>query len=235
MHCRDFESRLNDILDDRGQPRADAQLDAHAQVCEPCRQLLAGQQVLLAGLKHRPLPAAVSAGFADRVVAQVKPVVVARGASPSRVWWALGTVLSTAAAVLLVVSLVWQARRWNAPRPDNIVNDSPSAPAPNRPLPKRSGPQSGLAMSQADWLLEAPRLPSHIRGSYRGTIDNLAVALPETVQRLDEVEQYAPGIRPIRISFGLMFDALWRTIPGSRDEERPTRTSFQAIELRQIA
>jgi hypothetical protein len=237
MHCREFESRLNDILDNRGQPRADGQLVAHAQVCDPCRQLLAGQQALFAGLKHRPLAATVSTGFADRVVAQSGATfLVGNRVSPARAWWAVATVLSTAAAVLLIVSLVWQARRGNVPRLDNnVVNRDPATPAHERLAPNGRAPGSNLAMSQSDWLIEAPRLPSHIRGSYRGTLDNLAVALPETVQRLDEVEHYAPGIRPIRISFGLMFDALWRTLPGSRDEDRPTRTSYRAIELQQIA
>jgi len=228
MHCREFESRLNDILDDRGQPRADAQLAAHADACDPCRQLLAGQQVLFAGLKHRPLPP-VSAGFAGRVVAQAAPASVVSRGSSSRMWWALATVVSTASAVLLIVSLVWQARRGNVPQPsDNLVNQTPTAPARNH-----RAPGSGLALSQGDWLIEAPRLPSRIRGGYRGTIDNLAVALPETVQRAGE--HIAPGIRPIRISFGVLLDALWRTFPGSHDDERPTRTSYHALHLGQIA
>jgi hypothetical protein len=231
MHCREFESRLNDILDDRGQPRADRQLAAHAEACDPCRQLLEGQQALFTGLKHRPLPA-TSTGFAARVVAQAAPAptVTRSGSSSRRIGWALATVLTTAAAALLIVSLVWQARRGNVPQPsDNLVNHAPTAPSrPHRP-------PSGLAMSQADWLIEAPRLPSHFRGSYQGTIDNLAVALPETVQRLDEVEHYAPGIRPIRISFGVLLEALWRTFPGTHDDERPTRPSYQALDLGQMA
>ena len=237
MHCREFESRLNDILDDRGQPRADSQLAAHADGCDPCRQLLDGQQALFAGLKHRPLPA-TSLGFAGRVVAQAAPAVAsARGGmqpasnvpKSKRMLWALATVLGTAAAVLLVVSLVWQARRANAPLPENnVVEHKPSVP-----VQKRS--PSGFAMSQANWLIEAPRLPSRIRGSYRGTIDDLAIALPETVQRLDEVEHLAPGIRPIRISFGVLFEALWRTLPGTHGDEPPTRTSYHAIDLRQLA
>jgi hypothetical protein len=118
--------------------------------------------------------------------------------------------------VLLIVSLVWQARRgvasatWKHDR--EFSRCAAGASAWRREL--------GLAISQADWLIEAPRLPSRIRGSYQGTIDNLAVALPETVQRLDEVEHYAPGIRPIRISFGVLLDALWRTLPGSHDDDR---------------
>jgi len=229
MHCREFESRLNDILDDRGHPRADAQLAAHADACDPCRQLLVGQQILFTGLKHRPLPA-VSVGFAGRVVAQAAPTVVVARHSPSwRIGWALATVLSTAAAVLLIVSLVWQARRGNVPTPSGeIVQREPATPTA-----KGRAPGSGLALSQGDWLIEAPRLPSRIRGGYRGTIDNLAVALPETVQRIDE--HFGPGIRPIRVSFGVLLNAFWRTIPGTHDDEPPTRTSYHALNLRQLA
>jgi hypothetical protein len=231
MHCRDFETRLNDILDDRGQPRADAQLVAHADGCDPCRQLLDGQQVLFDGLKQRQFPTTAPA-FARRAVALAAPAMqVTRGASSRRIGWAIATVLSTAAAVLLIVSLVWQARRGVAPQRENTIVNSPAAP----PAHPHGGANTGLAISQADWLIEAPRLPSRIRGGYRGTMDNLAIALPETVQRLDEVEHYAPGIRPIRISFGVLLDALWRTLPGSHEDDRhPTRTSYQPSDLRQI-
>jgi hypothetical protein len=232
MHCRDFESRLNDILDDRGQPRADAQLAEHAAQCDPCRALLDGQQALFAGLAHRPLPAP-AAGFARRIALQVAPdVVVVRGASTRRVWWAVATVLSTAAAVLLVVSLVWQARRGAAPQPGDAVVNAPSSALPT---PHRA-PPGGLAVAHGDWLIEAPRFPSRIRGTYHGTIDNLAVTLPETVERLDEVEHYAPGIRPIRLSLGVLLNALWRTIPGSHEDAQPsTRTSYRPAELRHVA
>jgi hypothetical protein len=232
MHCREFESRLNDILDDRGPPRADTQLAAHAEACEACRRLLDGQQALWNGLVQRPLPS-TSAGFARRVVQQAAPeVVISRGAFARRIWWALATVLSTAAAVLLVVSIVWQARRGSAPQPgESVVNVPNTTPTtPNRAAP------GGLAMAHGDWLIEAPRLPSRIHGTYRGTIDNLAVTLPETARRLDEVEHYAPGIRPIRISFGVLLDALWRTIPGSHeDSPRSTRTSYRQADLRHVA
>ena len=232
MHCREFESRLNDILDDRGQPRADTQLASHAEACDPCRRLLDGQQALFQGLAQRPLPS-LSGGFARRVVQHAAPeVVVARGVSSGRIWWAVATVLSTAAAVLLVVSIVWQARRGQAPQPGESVVSLPET-APNTPNLAAPG---GLAVAHGDWLIEAPRLPSRIRGSYRGTIDNLAVTIPETARRLDEVEHYAPGIRPIRLSLGVLIDALWRTIPGSHeDNQRSTRTSYRQADFRHVA
>jgi hypothetical protein len=234
MKCREFESRLNDVLDDRGQPRADGQLAAHAATCEPCRELLDGQAALFAGLAHRPLAAAPASGFARRVVADAAPLVSLGESRFRRIGWALATVLSAAAAALLIVSLVWQARQNTAPREGNNVVTVPQ-PKPGESAPRRGGSGSGLAMAQADWLIEAPRLPSRIRGSYRGTIDNLAVALPETVQRLDEVEHYAPGIRPIRVSFGVLLDAFWRALPGGDSDEQPTRTSYQPYDHRHVA
>jgi hypothetical protein len=36
------------------------------------------------------------------------------------------------------------------------------------------------------------------------------------------VERYAPGIRPIRVSFTMLLEALWRAIPGmSADHPEP--------------
>ncbi|HEX5104887.1 MAG TPA: hypothetical protein VFV87_13800 [Pirellulaceae bacterium] len=233
MHCHEFETRLNHILDDRGQPRADAQLAAHAETCDDCRQLLLGQEMLLAGLR-RFSPPPVSSGFSRRVVAQAASAerlsARAMPASSSRkIVWALATVLSTAAVMLLIVSLIWQARRGPMPRPgDQVAKQSTPSPG-TASQPRRSRP-SGLAMTQP-----GVSQPNWIRG-YRGTIDNLAVTLPETVQRLDEVEHYAPGIRPIRISLGVLLDALWRAIPGSHgDEARPTRTSCLPVDLLRIA
>jgi hypothetical protein len=67
-------------------------------------------------------------------------------------------------------------------------------------------------------------------------MDNLAISLPETVQRLDEVEHYAPGIKPIRISLGVLFETLWRALPGTQDgDEQPARTSCLPFDLRRLA
>jgi hypothetical protein len=55
----------------------------------------------------------------------------------------------------------------------------------------------------------------------RGGIDELAGAFPETVERYGEVERFAPGIRPLRLSFALLWDTLFRALPGVRDDSRP--------------
>lgn len=242
MKCREFENRLNDLLDDRKRPEGDALLADHARDCEPCGQLLAGQQLLLAGIKRASLPATTS-GFARRVVEQASPAIqVARRApSSQRNWWAVGTLLTAAAAMLLILSLVWQARQGAIPvgndqaltDPQEIDNYPPDYRPAVRPE-NRSRPP-GLALAQADWLIEAPRLPATLR-EYSGTFDNLAITLPETVQRLDEMEHYAPGIKPIRISFGVLLDTLWNAFPGSSNAaQQPASTTYRRLDPRHVA
>jgi len=237
MKCREFNDRLNDLLDERSEPAGDARLAGHARECASCRLLLEDQQVVLATLKEVRVPA-MGSDFARCVVAKASAADVARRqVAPQRMLWAVGTLLSTAAAALLVVSLIWQARQGAWPFAGQSIAVTEDSHIPEQvdiAGPGRGAAPSGLALGQADWLIEAPRLPSHIRGRYRGTVDNLAVTLPETVQRLDEVEHYAPGIKPIRISLGVLLDTLWRTLPGGNHDERPTRTSYRGVELRHV-
>ena len=52
-------------------------------------------------------------------------------------------------------------------------------------------------------------------GGYGMAIADMATSLPDAVERIEEVERkYAPGIRPIRVSFAVLWEALWRSLPG---------------------
>jgi hypothetical protein len=88
-------------------------------------------------------------------------------------------------------------------------------------------------MTGADVLIGATRFPGQLR-SYE-----LNFTLPEAVERFEEVERLAPGIRPLRASFSVIWDTLCRTIPGVRESEadgKPReRTSYRLIECVQIA
>src|SRR5262245_18626492 len=112
MHCHEFEDRLNAALDERRNPEADFKLARHALECPPCHQLLDGHQALLTALQQLP-PPGLSSHFAQRVVAAsvvaAEPSIAARTAN--RGWLAVGTLLASAAAILIAVSLVWIARR----------------------------------------------------------------------------------------------------------------------------
>jgi hypothetical protein len=238
MQCHEFENRLNAVLDERNEPEADPRLTAHARDCPPCRQLLAGQRALFTGLRQSIAPP-LKARFAQQVVARAgTPQPASISPAPRRVWLAVGALLASAAAALLAVSLLWYARRGGpdvAPdssgQSSSVVTDSPSEK-------QRGGSQQGrnvgsFALAQPGWIIEAPRLPDHVQTS----IDHLPETLPATIERINQVERVAPGMRPIWRSFAFLWDALRHALPGARSEEPPprNRTSASWLERLQLA
>lgn len=223
MQCREFEDRLNLLLDERRPPGGDPLLAEHAQSCETCGQLLAGHEALLMGVSHwkrhrAPRPAG---DFSRRVVADVvaADLVAAEVVRPSRQAWLVAACLvATAAAVLLAVSIA----AWNSLGDGRVAESAPAvAKAPDGSLAAgeaaRSRAGGAGARPAALSLFAAPP------GGYRAAIADVASTLPDAVERLDQVERYAPGIRPIRISFTMLLEALWRTLPGrSADESQGT-------------
>jgi hypothetical protein len=232
MRCREFENRLNAVLDLRLPPEADPLLAAHAIHCDECRQLMSLQAVLLDDLSRRNLPP-LPRDFAGRVVATARreaPVLVARPRT-SRMWLAMGAVLTSAAVMLLAVSLVRFARRGERVAVETGNQESKFAgKAPRQPSRlaviqpgagrRKVAPPQPEAISGADWLIEAPRLPNRLR-EYRGAIDELVVSLPDAASRLDEVEQVAPGIRPLRATISTIWETLSLTNPAAGTKPGP--------------
>jgi hypothetical protein len=139
--------------------------------------------------------------------------------------------LASAAVMLLMVSLVRLARRGDAvaavhgKQGSSVVVKGPRQPsrlAVVQPgIARRKGPpQEPQAISGADWLIEAPRLPNRLR-AYRGAIDDLVVSWPDAASRLDEVERVAPGIRPLRASFSTIWETLTLTVPSAGTKPGP--------------
>jgi hypothetical protein len=54
MRCAEFEARLNDVLDERVEPAADAVLAEHAERCPRCAELAASHELLLEGARLMP-------------------------------------------------------------------------------------------------------------------------------------------------------------------------------------
>ena len=124
MNCGQFEARLNLVLDQRLSPAGDPALLAHAAVCASCDESLADHVDLMACVARSSVPR-VREGFANRVVAAAGPVsagvVVVRPRHVKRVLMALGVGLSSAAAMLLAISIVWQARRTDPSGGERVV------------------------------------------------------------------------------------------------------------------
>lgn len=136
MYCGQFETRLNLLLDQRRSPAGDPALTAHAAVCANCDELLADHVVLVTCASQSRLPQ-VSADFAHRVVAAAGPVAV-RPRRTRRLFMAACVALSSAAAMLLAISIVWKARQ--------------AEPSGAKPIVARQ------RMNSADFLVGAPHL-----------------------------------------------------------------------------
>lgn len=216
MQCREFEEGLNRLLDERRAPEADASLIEHAATCEPCRQLFAGQRVLLSGLRQRAA-VSVSADFSRRVLSTyqteaAEAIVLETSSAARRAWQLAAMVLATAAALAVGVSI------YLASQPGQ-----PATVAANPPLavphvdPGGNLASGNLAGGKGVRRHPAGGLSLYMRpsGGYGMAIADMASQLPEAVERMEEVERYAPGIRPIRISFAMLWDAFWRTLPGA--------------------
>ncbi len=141
MQCREFEDRLNFILDERGDPEADEALMEHARECRSCARRCSALLKTLALLSLQPLPQP-RANLADRVVAELhqprKPSDSASSAKHRRVMALLAT------AALLLVASVWLAASWNRQQPaaaDRVP--PPRARAAKQPLPSAVAESSG--------------------------------------------------------------------------------------------
>jgi hypothetical protein len=234
MQCHEFEHLLNAILDQRQSPPADPLLTAHAARCYSCQQLLVGQQALFFGLAKLAVPSQ-GREFSRRVVATatITPHRHVQLAT-RRAWFAVAAAASAAAAMLLAISLAWQARHRLPVLVDNQSLTMPSTMAAKSAgsnasrlailqsgrAPRRIAVSGQPTFTGGNLLLEAPRLSAHYR-HYCGAMDELAIALPGAVERLEEMEQMAPGIRPLRVSLTIVWDALCRTLPGARSNASP--------------
>ena len=111
MQCAEFESRLNDLLDQRRWLDADPRLAEHVRGCGECRNLAAAYEAVVVGLEQSRIPD-FSADLTERVLADYSSAsnskeltLAGRRAAPARNrTWAFAAL---AAAVLLAVALRW--------------------------------------------------------------------------------------------------------------------------------
>lgn len=226
MQCHEFDERMHEFLDARRLPEQDPALLAHAGECGSCRQQLAAQESLFRGLGARRI-AAVSPGFASRVVAQVHTADVRPALKPRRPWLLAAAIVSTAAAALLALGL-FVNRQGPDVQPGGLVQQEPDAGAHQPPkgliAVDPRGNQSPGPEAVAQTLRQPVDAPSAEMVPLEQAIQSLASQVPEAVQRLDEVEEATPGLRPVRTSFTLAIGTIRRTMP-QQARQRPPKSS----------
>lgn len=227
MQCREFEQRMNDVLDRRLAPQRDEALLRHAAECLPCCGLLDAQAALFAGLDRLETPSP-SAGFAAAVLVQSGGMVRAQaGPGSGRKWLVvLGGVVSIAAAALLAVFIASRTFEGIAARPPAKTSQPNAVPAGETiavrsKLATESKP--AIAKVAPPPRIEPQLSPPEEYKEYRQAINSLAAQFPQAVETIDEVQQATPGMRPIRVSFSMAIGTLQRTIPNRKREQRPMK------------
>jgi hypothetical protein len=232
MKCHEFEDRLQNLLDDRQAPEADALLVEHAAGCDPCGQMLAGQRLLLAGLRRgvtqRPGSQLAQNALAGYQTEPMEAVVLDGSSAGRRAWQVLAWMAATAAALVIAVSIYVSsqpARRQ--------IAAVPAPPETVRPTVPREGNPRPQVVQRAPTLGAFQFLP---RRGYGVAIADMATSsLPEAVERIEDVERFAPGIRPIRVSFAMLWEALWRTIPGHGPSEPDPKALYGGLDSTRLA
>jgi hypothetical protein len=230
MRCREFEGRMNDVLDQRLSPERDALLLRHAGECHACHQLLAGQAALLAGVELLETPP-LSTDFAGAVLVQSRenPVALEMNTRQSgkRSWLAPLAGLVSLAAIVLVAVWIGMSRHQDSARPTAV---KPASPAPKTvEIAKNSIPQKPSAPTSIAKAVSPPRVAPPVAAKeeyqeYRDAINSLTAQLPSAVERIEEVEQSTPAIRPLRASFSMAIGTLQRTIPSrTKRHTRPIK------------
>ena len=196
MRCEKFESRLNELLDERLPLSKAADAEEHLRQCSACRDLARAYESVLAGLQQAAIPPE-PAGLTRRIVFE------ARRPSVIRPWVFLrhrrvagGAMAFAAAAALLVAfGLSWLFN--SAGRHDQALRgDAGSLADSDQPRP------SDLAADQgaADDGPQSERRPTDIYDTKQ--IDATAVSsIPDATASLDVTHLNA--------------DELMRSLPGA--------------------
>jgi hypothetical protein len=229
MRCHEFEDRMNEVLDQRLAPERDALLLRHAGECISCRQLLDGQAVLFAGIELVETPS-LSRQFAAAVLVQSREIPAATETdtrrSGKKKWLGILAGLVSLAAVVLVAVWIGMSRQQNPARPTAVKPASPVvAPktmevASNLIPPKQSTPTS-IAKAVVPPRIAPPAAAKEEYQEYRDALNSLTAQLPSAVEKIDEVQQSTPAIRPLRASFSMAIGTLQRTIPNRTRRDTP--------------
>jgi hypothetical protein len=115
MQCEEFEDHLNAVLDERGRPDCDAELQLHIETCAECRHIAACYAVLLDGFYALATPEAPS-DLPARVLAEsYRPSTRARVAT--RMTAAIAIAAGLLIALIPLARVSWRGEKVATVRP----------------------------------------------------------------------------------------------------------------------
>jgi len=228
MNCVRFETRLDELLDERLPADSDAALNEHVETCRHCARLLADHQALLEAIESLGRPE-VRGDLATRILAEatsksgfMEPVFMATAISPAaggsqradvaqrtarRAAWIAAMV---AAALLVAVGV----REWIA------VHRAPALPA--AAIAESKAPKVDLPNLVFDKPSAVATADVRDLRADHSVAEVFSFANRIGPQQRRLMEQMSVGLKPVTHSMSAALNALRRTLPGS---ETPARSS----------
>ncbi len=232
MQCRDFEDRLNDLLDARQVPERDAILRRHAGECQTCRHFLDAQAALFTGmdlLETPPLPS----HFAATVLKNSGSLFSVSSHRPKSRWLAVAAGLSSLAAIVLVAVLIDMASQRPKENPAAVKPASPIATPSAIAVANDSDAKHLPTPESVAHAVVPPIVPPEMAAAsadqkrldeYQELFSSFTAGLPSAAKTMDDMQQSTPAIRPLRASFSMAIGTLQRTIPSrSKKDSRPLK------------
>jgi|GEM_PF-5624828 len=228
MKCDEFETHLDEILDERRRPEWDAQLREHSACCPRCRDLASAYGVLLEGfrsMKTPECPADMSTRVLESHLSRPRLTFPARAALPAA---AAAALFSTAAAILVAVFLTRDAQHEQVAL---VAPPVAQAPIAQDPVAQAKVKQ----IEQIKFELEQWKKVPLVGAVFASAADNDKSTDPYeelakgTGRSLANVVLRMPGIagprgvRPLQPSYGPEGVGVWPT--QMSDELRPVTAS----------
>jgi hypothetical protein len=184
MRCEDFESRLNEVLDNRSPLSSAPDVEDHVRQCGECRELARSYEAVLLGLRQGT-PQGEPSWPSRQIVRQSRGPRVLRFTDRRPAVFAL----AIAASLLLVLGLSWTATHHERPNATGGAGKLVHNPPLKHVTPPPNTPAAGAHQPTV------ARLPSTDAGSIPppSNVDGLMLSLPGT----DWAQDLADGLQPV--------------------------------------
>lgn len=212
MNCTDFERAIQGRLDARQVPLT-PDLRPHHDECAACRSFCASQEALLL-LAQSWTPPVPPPGLIDAVLADlslVLPVNRTFAAAASPAWGRIGGIMcSTAAMLVLTVTLLWTPKNAHQP----VTRIEPSQPPVETAIVSETlaGLFQGMNAEYTGLSAETSRALQDFSGlsDSAGLLKDLP---PTRSPRLERPVDWERWDRPVSDRVGQAFDFLWDALP----------------------
>ena len=214
MPYREFDERLQQVLDERHCPDADARLREIASVDETVAARLRAAELIASPTPPRYAP---SPDFADRILKRIREEDLAETrARHAPIWkrpafWMTGLGLTTAALVMFALSL---PRASN--EPEGIAATSSDAPL----VAEKGASTTRLASGEP---VATTFSPWDSQRALAGISKQLDV-------RQEKVVQLQSGLKPLRSTFNVTIHVLRSTVPNRTPSPSPQRRPQTEVE-----